>query len=875
MLALTATIRDPSSDRYSAVQELRLLINTQEDIEKKPNPQQVKKMLLNCVQEYNNSLTLTEFPTDETPWFDAWKKTFLNNFETCDHEFISAHVGVLFFIAENDLDNFRDVLTKLQSKVKSISNIKWFFPNFLKYCIVLSTKTPQTNDTNSTEPVHTIHPAFNELKSFYDANRCTWLSLDSCQNEIHESVKIDDSEVYQSYTSENQDPLSFLSSNQDDLDDKEIKQAQEKPPPEQLDHSRQMYEKCEELLRKAITQTVLPWCEQKLALLWESLASRKGLRRSLYSATRHLVSAMSSSTINQKASNQSIVYSLDANEMQHRKFADLAMCLGLYEIAYNSYYAARKEFQGEGAWTYYAGASESAAFASILLNKYQRHYLDHAISTYLEVAKLPTLAARATLIATDAIKDSSPGETANLFMRLPSDDSDLRSALFLEQAAKCFNLATPSRKRKAAFYYVLAGHRYNKCNLKKLSLACYMRYLSSPWTSALEHVNYTTAKLYLQICSLTAEQELAHLYREKGLYLLRINSEKELFFSEYIKELKKVNTNNSHNTGVDTIFSHLNVPIVKNIVRSGVEWPPGKGQKQNCFLNEPILLNLTLYSNFNLELQNLTLNCDNNDIECSSTNLTLEAGQDLTSKFSMKSSNLCDFSVTQLTFEIDGTKFNQKLNDKWCKMLKFTCLKTLPPIDISIRIGHYSENMNSIELLTGQIVDLSIKLVFQEALINPDEYDAKMVTNANLLGIDKERKEKEKEEEGDYDSSQKKVISIALKEVNTFQLQAPSTARTHSIFFKITYCKTSEPYKERTYTRNIDLFVRECIQQDCCIENVVSLRNLSSNYYVQISSGDEKILEIDPGLTGSILARSSSIDWMINNAKGKINIAVK
>lgn len=808
-------------------------------------------MLFNCVQEYNNSLNLTEFPTDETPWFDAWKKTFLDNFETCDHEFIGAYVGVIFFIAESDLNNFRDILTKLQTQVKSVTNIKWFFPNFLKYCVVLSDNSVSSSDSSNPEVAPTIHPAFNELKSFYDANRCTWLSIDSSQKDVSEPVKINDSDIYRSYDSENQDPLSYLSSNQDEIEDVRPKPLPQEKNPDPGNSSRKMYEKCEELLRKIITQTTLVWCERQLALLWESLASRKGLRRSLFSATRQFVSAMSSSTINQKASNQSIIYSLDANEMQHRKFADLAMCLGLYEVAYNSYYAARKEFQSEGAWTYYAGASESAAFASILLNKYQRHYLDHAISTYLEVAKLPNLAARATLIATDAIKESSPGETANLFMRLPSDDSDLRSALFLEQAAKCFQLATPSRKRKAAFYYVLAGHRYNKCGLKKLSLLCYMRYSLSPWASALEHVNYTTAKLYLQICSITPEEELMNLYREKGLYLLRINSEKELFFSEYIREVKKSNDN--------AIASHLNVPIVKNIVRSGVEWPPTKGQRQNCFLNEPVLLNLTLYSNFNLRLSNVTLNCDNTDIECSSSDLVLEGGQDLTTKFSMKSSHLCDFNITELAFEIDGTKFYQKLNEKWCKLLKFTCLKTLPPIDVSIRIAHFSENMNSIELLTGQIVELSVKLVFQDASINPDEYRAKMVTNSNLLDLD-------------YDPSQK-PIEIAIKEANTFQLQAPSTARTHSIFFKITYCKSSEPLKERTYTRNIDLFVRECIQQDFVTQNVVSLRNLSSNHYVQISSGDHEKLEIDPGLTGTILAHNNTIDWIINNARGRINIA--
>ena len=41
-------------------------------------------------------------------------------------------------------------------------------------------------------------------------------------------------------------------------------------------------------------------------------------------------------------------------------------------------------------------------------------------------------------------------------------ESDLRSALLLEQAAHCFIKMRTPMIRKYAFHMILAGHRYNK-----------------------------------------------------------------------------------------------------------------------------------------------------------------------------------------------------------------------------------------------------------------------------------------------------------------------------------------------------------------------------------------------------------------------------
>lgn len=61
-----------------------------------------------------------------------------------------------------------------------------------------------------------------------------------------------------------------------------------------------------------------------------------------------------------------------------------------------------------------------------------------------------------------------------MYIQMTNEDSDLRSALFLEQAAYAFlKSQKPPMLRKYAFHMVLAGHRYSKAVQRKQSLSCY------------------------------------------------------------------------------------------------------------------------------------------------------------------------------------------------------------------------------------------------------------------------------------------------------------------------------------------------------------------------------------------------------------------
>jgi tetratricopeptide (TPR) repeat protein len=148
---------------------------------------------------------------------------------------------------------------------------------------------------------------------------------------------------------------------------------------------------------------------------------------------------------------------------------------GHYAFAYQVYHNAKRDFAADQAWIYYAGALEMAALSAFMMDEMIRktiEYMDDAITTYLNTCKMPQFATRATLLSAECLKNRGLyGEAAKQLIRMTSEDSDLRSALLLEQAAYCF--ISPKMVRKYAFHAVLAGHRFSKAGQKKHSLRCY------------------------------------------------------------------------------------------------------------------------------------------------------------------------------------------------------------------------------------------------------------------------------------------------------------------------------------------------------------------------------------------------------------------
>lgn len=146
-------------------------------------------------------------------------------------------------------------------------------------------------------------------------------------------------------------------------------------------------------------------------------------------------------------------------------------------------------------------------------------------------------ATRATLLSAECLKGNNLyGEAAHQLIRMTSEESDLRSALLLEQAGYCFLQSKPSMVRKYAFHMVLAGHRFSKAAQKKHSLRSYKQayqvYNGKGWGLAEDHIHYAVGKQANNLGHLTeAVQSFAKLLYGQSRQTVQ---QQTLFLKEYL-----------------------------------------------------------------------------------------------------------------------------------------------------------------------------------------------------------------------------------------------------------------------------------------------------------------------------------------------------
>ena len=63
-----------------------------------------------------------------------------------------------------------------------------------------------------------------------------------------------------------------------------------------------------------------------------------------------------------------IWFNTNFDNFQVRRIADLYFMMKLWKPAYNYYYIAKKDFQSDEAWPYYASAVECAALSMFMLS---------------------------------------------------------------------------------------------------------------------------------------------------------------------------------------------------------------------------------------------------------------------------------------------------------------------------------------------------------------------------------------------------------------------------------------------------------------------------------------------------------------------------
>ncbi|XP_070190978.1 trafficking protein particle complex subunit 8-like isoform X2 [Littorina saxatilis] len=257
-------------------------------------------------------------------------------------------------------------------------------------------------------------------------------------------------------------------------------------------------------MHEFVVRAMIPWAERQMKLLSDQLTSRKGIHRSIFSATRKWFGGNKPTGPIPASQNTTVVYTKDAPELQLRRLGDLAFLFQMYEFSYNTYHAAKKDFNNDHAWLHFAGALEMASIAVFMQGgssqrAYPHHYMETAISTYLTSCRNPPYAMRATLISSEILKRRNQySDAAMQFLKMITEDADLSSALFLEQAAHCFICMAPPMVRKYSFHMILAGHRFNKAGQRKHALRSYSQalqvYKSKHWSIAEDHIHFTIGR---------------------------------------------------------------------------------------------------------------------------------------------------------------------------------------------------------------------------------------------------------------------------------------------------------------------------------------------------------------------------------------------
>nr|XP_007972551.2 trafficking protein particle complex subunit 8 isoform X1 [Chlorocebus sabaeus] len=556
-------MRDPNNQLH-VIKNLKIAVSN--IVTQPPQPGAIRKLLNDVVSGSQpaeglvaNVITAGDYDLNisaTTPWFESYRETFLQSMPASDHEFLNHYLACMLVASSSEAEPVEQFskLSQEQHRIQHNSDYsypKWFIPNTLKYYVLLHDVS--AGNEQRAESI------YEEMKQKYGTQGCYLLKINSRTSNRASDEQIPDpwSQYLQKNSIQNQEsyedgPCTMTSNKNSDnnllsLDglDNEVKvdglpnnfrahplQLDQSSDPSNSidgpDHVRSAsslhetkkgnvgiihgacltltdHDRIRQFVQEFTFRGLLPHIEKTIRQLNDQLISRKGLSRSLFSATKKWFSGskVPEKSINELKNTSGLLYPPEAPELQIRKMADLCFLVQHYDLAYSCYHTAKKDFLNDQAMLYAAGALEMAAVSAFLQpgapRPYPAHYMDTAIQTYRDICKNMVLAERCVLLSAELLKSQSKySEAAALLIRLTSEDSDLRSALLLEQAAHCFiNMKSPM-VRKYAFHMILAGHRFSKAGQKKHALRCYCQamqvYKGKGWSLAEDHINFTIGR---------------------------------------------------------------------------------------------------------------------------------------------------------------------------------------------------------------------------------------------------------------------------------------------------------------------------------------------------------------------------------------------
>uniref|UniRef100_A0AAR2INL4 Trafficking protein particle complex 8 n=1 Tax=Pygocentrus nattereri TaxID=42514 RepID=A0AAR2INL4_PYGNA len=536
-------LRDPNN-QVVVVKGLRISVtgvNT-----RSPNSGEVRKLLSQAVSGCQppeglpaNVITAGDYDLNisaTTPWFEAYRENFLQSMPASDHEFLNHYLACMLVVSSREAVPTEQFL-KLSQEQHRIQHSgeytypKWFIPNTLKYYVLLHDISD--GDEQRADSV------YEDMKQRYGTQGCYLLKINSRTGAAGPDEQMPDPwSQYLQKTNIHSPVSQFTSSIQarvlpaihplkleqsadpgfpgnpskavNSADTARTqKQGSVTPGAAPTAHGACLtlndHDRIRQFIQEFTFRGLLPHIEKNIRQLNDQLVSRKGLSRSLFSATKKWFGGgkVPEKSIAELKNTAGLLYPPEAPELQIRKMADLCFLVQHYELAYSCYHTAKKDFLSDQAMLYAAGSLEMAAVSAFLQSgaprPYPAHYMETAIQTYRDVCKNMVLAERCALLSAEVLKSQAKySDAATLLIKMTSEDSDLRSALLLEQAAHCFiNMRSPM-VRKFAFHMILSGHRYSKAGQKRHALRCYCQamqvYKGKGWTLAEDHINFTIGR---------------------------------------------------------------------------------------------------------------------------------------------------------------------------------------------------------------------------------------------------------------------------------------------------------------------------------------------------------------------------------------------
>ncbi|CAH0695186.1 unnamed protein product [Spodoptera exigua] len=548
-----------TSGNTCSIKNWKLIIR---DVNWKPlQPTEARRQLNNAVlHNYHDKVVSLEIEgrkfdiPQSTHWFDAWRETYLEVQFPSDHEFTKHFISCIIVGTTLD-ENVIDTFNSLNQQYAMLQNVappklpKWFNNSVLKSYLLL-------HDVSAV-PKEKADASFETLKQTFGASNCFMLSINS-KSTLDQNVPTDlwaqfvkrssqgNNEMSTSLTNlpttpaepqstfpitvtniqddnstvMNPDTSHPLTTSETDVyDNANSLQTHSFSGSSEsmnvagkgLDYSTEVHgtalnandiEGIKKFLQEYASKALLPYLEKQISQLSEVVANRKGVSRSLLSATKRWFGTGKAGST---TGNSAVIYTSDCPELQLRRLGDLWFLCRQWQRAFDAYHTAKREFYADSAWLCYAGALEMAAISAFMAgdsNRKTHGYMEESIVTYLNTCRMVQYAVRATLLSVLCLSGSGlHGEAAKQLIRMTSEDSDLRSAMLLEQAALCF-LSGPASKgmcRKYAFHMVLAGHRFSKAGQKKHAYRCYKQayqvYENSGWRLATDHVQFALGRL--------------------------------------------------------------------------------------------------------------------------------------------------------------------------------------------------------------------------------------------------------------------------------------------------------------------------------------------------------------------------------------------